>query len=166
MNFETNPFNSQYLLVVTNGTAVSTAANVQEKLIVVRYTRNASGNYVSPTLLFFADAGTDNSTILVPVKASQLGLTVANPRMNYWEKHFGIDGTNQTMPGRGQFNAFTPSMTVTGGGGAVAPGGAAGATVSVNAEWANTPALGLMVVAPDNKSGASQALLLPAVSPP
>ncbi len=162
---ETNPYNSRYLLVVVNGTAVSTAANVQEKLIVVRYTRNAAGNYVSPTLLFFADAGTDNSTVLAPVKASQLGLTVANPRMNYWEQHFGTDGTYSAMPGRGQFNAFAPSLVVTGGG-TVAPGGAIGAAVSVNVEWANTPALGLMVVAPDNKSGASQALLLPAGSPP
>jgi hypothetical protein len=46
----------------------------------------------------------------------------------------------------------------------VAPGGTGSATVTAGADAGL--ALGVMVLAPDNVSGASQALLIPAVSPP
>ena len=68
------------------------------------------------------------------------------------------------MPGKGRFNAFNPSLTVSGGG-MVAPNASVNATVSINGEWAVSPALGLMVVAGENPSGMSQALLIPAVTP-
>jgi hypothetical protein len=47
------------------------------------------------------------------------------------------------------------------GGGAVAPNGAGAATFAVSSEIANTPALGIMLLMPDNVSGASQAALFP-----
>ena len=112
-------------------------------------------------LLFNVTQPTDNSNLQLPVTRASLGLTAANPRFKYQVYYYGIDGTSAQMPGTGSFNAFTPAITFSGGG-AVAPNGSGSATVSVNAtELGNTPALGEMLLAPDNVSGTSQALLLP-----
>jgi len=44
----------------------------------------------------------------------------------------------------------------------VAPGATQTSTVTINpAEWAQTPALGQMIVGTDNKAGKDEALLLP-----
>jgi hypothetical protein len=64
------------------------------------------------------------------------------------------------MPGTGSFNPFTPALTFSGAP-TVPPNGAGSATVTVNPEFAVSPVLGAMVLAPDNVSGASQALLYP-----
>lgn len=150
---------AKYILFVTNGSNLSTDETVQNKLVVARYTV-ATG---VKSILSFAEAGTDNSTVLVSVNASQLGLTASNPTFNYWEVHSGRNGS-RALPGKGRFNAFNPSLTVSGGG-MVAPNASVNATVSINGEWAVSPALGLMVVAGENPSGMSQALLIPAVTP-
>ena len=94
--------------------------------------------------------------------ASKIGLSTANPRITYYLSSFGPDGSGATLPGaRGKFNAFTPALNVSATG-PIAPGGSATATVSLDAsEWAITPARGLMIVAPDNLSGSSQAKLVP-----
>ncbi len=113
------------------------------------------------TALYYADTATDNSTVLLPVYASDMGMTAANPRITYYLNSFGPDGSGAAMPGgRGRFNAFTPALNVSGTG-SIAPGGSAAATVGVNpVEWAITPAKGLMIVAPDNLSGINQARIL------
>jgi minor extracellular serine protease Vpr len=106
---------------------------------------------------------TDNSTLQLPVARGTggLGLTAANPRFKYQVYYYGTDGSGAAMPGTGSFNAFTPAITFSGGG-AVAPNGSGSATVTVNsAELALSPAMGVMVLAPDNVAGASQALLIP-----
>ena len=117
------------------------------------------------SLLFLPVQPTDNSTLQLPVPrggsgTSGLGLTAANPRFKYQMFYYGTDGSGAKMPGTGSFNAFTPAITFSGGG-AVPPNGAGAATIAVNsAELANTPALGVMVLEPDNVSGASQAQLI------
>jgi len=117
------------------------------------------------SLLFLPVQPTDNSTLQLPVPrggsgTSGLGLTAANPRFKYQMFYYGTDGFGAKMPGTGSFNAFTPAITFSGGG-AVPPNGAGAATIAVNsAELANTPALGVMVLEPDNVSGASQAQLI------
>ncbi|HEX8013245.1 MAG TPA: hypothetical protein VF814_20345 [Casimicrobiaceae bacterium] len=58
------------------------------------------------------------------------------------------------------FNAFASSIT-NGQFAVVPPNGSASVPVSVNLpEWAITPALGLMVVTPDNKNGSSEVNLI------
>jgi hypothetical protein len=149
-----------YVLVGANGKFFTTAAVAQNVLTaaLIKLSNNA---VVS---LRLADVATDNSTILLPVTSSALGVTAGNPRIQYWENHFsGTTGDGASMPGSGKFNAFTPALTVTYAGGAIAPGGSANGTINVNAaEWAATPPQGLMMVYPDNVAGASQAQLIPA----
>ena len=90
-----------------------------------------------------------------------LGLTAGSPRFKYQAFYFGTDGGGAAMPGTGSFNAFTPAVTFTAAP-TVSPNGTGSATVTVSAaELALSPALGVMALAPDNVSGASQALLLP-----
>ena len=112
---------------------------------------------------FLADAPTDGSTVLLPVLASDLGITPANPRLTYSAQVINLlDGSAAALPGTASFNAFTPAisnaMFV-----AVAPNATATVPVAVDpAEFAKTPALGLMVVTQDNRAGAPQARLIEA----
>ncbi len=117
-------------------------------------------------LEFNAQPPTDGSTVLLPVFASDLGLSPSNPRFSY----VTVQATNLTtgdfdvVSGKALFNVFTPSisnaMFVT-----VSPNQTTGVPVSINpAEWAITPALGVMAVSIDNLNGVPQADLIP-VSP-
>jgi hypothetical protein len=112
---------------------------------------------------FFADAPTDGSTALLAVRASDLGITSAAPAFSYTTTAFNnLDGSGAGLPGTGVFNAFTPALSVAPLG-PVAPNAVVQTTVTVNpAQWANTPAAGLMVVVPDNPAGQSQAQIIPA----
>ena len=63
----------------------------------------------------------------------------------------GADAPDE-VEGSAKYNAWSPAIS-TGGFQTVAPGGTAQETIAVNAaEWALTPALGLMVTTVDNKS--------------
>jgi len=112
---------------------------------------------------FPVDSPTDGSTVLLPVLASDLGVTPANPRFTYSETTFNLlDGTQSSLPGTGTFNAFSPSITnalfVP-----VARNKATLVPVVIDPkEWQKTPARGLMIVVEDNFSGAPQAQLIPA----
>ncbi len=110
---------------------------------------------------FLADAPTDGSIVLMPVFASDLGISPANPRFSYYVNAFDANGAAETVPGIAAFNAFAPSvsnaMFVP-----VAPGATADVPVAVDpAEFLLTPALGFMVVTEDNLSGGSEANLAP-----
>ncbi|MDB6042139.1 MAG: hypothetical protein JWM63_690 [Gammaproteobacteria bacterium] len=130
-----------------------------------------SGQYISAVVNlatgkvipeFLADAPTDGSTVLLPVSASDLGITPKNPRFAYTAQTTNLlDGTTGHLPGAAKFNAFTPAisnaMFVP-----VARNKVALTPVSIDpAEFAKTPALGLMVIVQDNPSGERQASLLP-----
>lgn len=111
----------------------------------------------------FADVATDNTTLLLAVTASQLGLSPSNPRFSYQAFAFNFDGSEQ-VGGTAKFNAFTPAIS-TGQFVSVPPNGTATVPVSINtAEWAITPPLGIMAVSQDNVNGPPQADLIP-VSP-
>jgi len=113
---------------------------------------------------------TDNSTVLMPVLSSQLAtgpatgprLSASNPRFTYEvDVYAGRDGTDDVNSATAKFNAFSPSMA-TGQGDLVNPNGTASDSVAIDpTEWANTPALGQMIVYLDNASGAGEAKLLP-----
>jgi minor extracellular serine protease Vpr len=107
------------------------------------------------------DAPTDGSIVLIPVFASQLGISQTNPRFSYWLNAFDATGAGESVPGIASFNAFSPSvsnaMFVP-----VAPGTTADVPVAIDpVEFQLTPALGFMVVTEDNLSGGSEANLVP-----
>jgi subtilisin family serine protease len=115
----------------------------------------------SLSLVAYADAATDGSTVLMPVWASALGVTAANPAFSYQVQYFNnLSGAGYAMPGSAAFNAFTPSITNAAY--YTVPAGASGTVpVAIDpTQWATTPALGLMIVSQDNASGAPQAELL------
>ena len=119
------------------------------------------------SIQFLADAPIDSSTIVLPVLVSQLCrsgspcLSAANPRFTYSVVGFGpTDDTVDAIDGTASFNAFNPAIS-NGMFDVVAPGASATETVSINAaEWAQTPALGLMIVSHGNKSGKDEAQLI------
>ena len=121
------------------------------------------------SIAFLATAPTDSSVAELPVLSSQLCrsgepcLKATNPRFTYQAVSFDIvNGGSDQVPGQAKFNAWNSSISTGGFAGGVAPG-ATDATnvISVNsAEWALTPALGLMVVTLDNKSGPPEAQLI------
>jgi minor extracellular serine protease Vpr len=109
---------------------------------------------------FLADAPTDGSIVLMPVLASDLGISPTNPRFTYTVNAFDATGAGESLTGAASFNAFAPAisnaMFV-----AVAPNASVEVPVTINpAEFKKTPALGFMVVTEDNLSGASEANLL------
>jgi minor extracellular serine protease Vpr len=133
------------------------------------------------SIAFLADAPTDSSTALLFVRSSQLCRTFAdpkknepclsrskNPRLSYHAESFDLlNGGSKVVAGSAKYNAWSSSIsfkqgTEPGGFATVAPG-ATDATVSVlvnSAESNLTPALGVMVVTSDNKSGADEAQLI------
>jgi minor extracellular serine protease Vpr len=109
---------------------------------------------------FAADAPTDGSIVLMPVFASDLGISPTNPRFTYTMNAFDATGAGESLTGTASFNAFAPAvsnaMFVP-----VAPNTNVDVPVAVDpVEFKLTPALGFMVVTEDNVSGAGEANLL------
>jgi subtilisin family serine protease len=118
---------------------------------------------------FLAQAPTDSAATNILVLSSQFCrgdnpatpavdpepcLNAANPRFTYHAVSFDVTDTNppDVVDGSAKYNAWSPAIS-TGGFQTVAPGGTAQETITVNAaEWALTPALGLMITTVDNKS--------------
>jgi minor extracellular serine protease Vpr len=106
------------------------------------------------------EAPTDGSTVLMVVLASDMGVTPANPRFTYSLIGFDRDGGSELVPGTAAFNAFSPAISnalfVP-----VGPNLVVDVPVSIDwTEFAQTPALGFMLVTEDNVSGDDQANLL------
>ena len=113
---------------------------------------------------FVADAPTDGSSLILIALASDFGVTSANPRFSYTAAISNLgDGTFAEMPGKGTFNAFSPSISNADISTAIDANKVQFVPVSINpGEWAKTPALGLMVVSEDNLSGGEkQGFLIP-----
>lgn len=108
---------------------------------------------------FLADAPTDGSIVEMPVLASDLGISPANPRFTY--SMIAFDATaSESLTGTASFNAFAPAIS-----NAIFLPVAPNATVDVPVtidpvESKITPPLGFMIVTEDNVSGASEANLL------
>ena len=117
---------------------------------------------------FLATAPTDGTTAELPALASQFCrpsepcLSAATPRITYHA--FGFDITSDSVDvvnGAAKYNPWSPAISQ-GDFINVAPGATQTSTVTINpAEWAQTPALGQMIVGTDNKAGKDEALLLP-----
>jgi subtilisin family serine protease len=109
---------------------------------------------------FPADAPTDGSIVLMPVFASDLGISPTNPRFSYTMNAFDSTGAGESLTGVASFNAFSPAIS-----NAMFVPVAANTSVDVPVsidpvEFLKTPALGFMVVTEDNVSGPGEANLL------
>jgi len=117
---------------------------------------------------FLATAPTDSSTAELALLTSQLCRvnepcsSAANPRITYHVvgRDLVNDGVDR-VPGSAKYNVWSSAISQ-GGFATVAPGGSDTSNViAVNpAEWAKTPAKGLMIVSLDNKSGEREAQLI------
>jgi minor extracellular serine protease Vpr len=157
-----------YIIVGVDFGAVTAGVFNGQMAAFVFSTRSAGAS-----VNFFATAPTDSSTALLPVLSSQLCrtgqpcLAAANPRLTYHA--FGFDIISDfvdVVAGSAKYNAWSSSISQ--GDFAVVPVGASVAVpITITpAEWAQTPALGTMIVTLDNKAGKEEAALLPLVLNP
>jgi minor extracellular serine protease Vpr len=126
------------------------------------------------SLNFDATAPTDSSVAELPVLSSQLCLpqepclSATSPRITYHAVSYDlVNGGQDVVSGSAKFNVWSSAISQ-GGFVSVAPGATDTSNViTVNpTEWNQTPAKGVMVVTLDNKSGATEAQLVPVVLRP
>jgi subtilisin family serine protease len=123
------------------------------------------------SVLFLATAPHGSASALLPVRTDQLCRTgepcldgTVNRRIAYGAASFAqrSGSANDTVAGTAKFNPWSSSLSQGMFAGPLAPGASAQVPVSVDlAEWAQTPAMGVMVVSTENKSGADEAQLVP-----
>lgn len=123
------------------------------------------------SVLFLATAPHDSATALLPVRTDQLCRAgqpcldgTVNRRFEYSAASFALrsGSANDAVAGNARFNAWASSISQGMFAGPLAPGASAQVPASVDlAEWAMTPAKGLLVVSTENKSGALEAQLVP-----
>ena len=165
------------ICISTSGTPV--ACNTADYVVIgldasrVRLASLSAGTMVSITIdkngkivggvARLVDAPTDGSTLRLFVKASELGLNSGSPPFAYAVTTYGGDGSAISLPGAGSFNAFKPSISVSGQA-VVPPNGTAAFPVIVDPNaWTTSPQLGLMVVVEDNPAAQGrQAQIIPA----
>jgi minor extracellular serine protease Vpr len=113
------------------------------------------------SIFYFAYAPTDGSTILMPVPAAAIGVGAGQPRFAYSAGVADLfSGEFDVFDQWAPFNPFTNAIS-TGAFAAVNPGDRVRVPFMVDAaEWAASPALGLMVVTQDNRSGTDEVNLL------
>jgi subtilisin family serine protease len=114
-----------------------------------------------PSLKFLTDAPLDSNTMALPVLFSQLckantdtakyACLAQGGRITYWVESFGLtDGTKDTIAGTATFNPFSPALS-TGMFNTLAPDASVTQAVSISkAEFAQSPALGFMIISHDN----------------
>lgn len=114
---------------------------------------------------FLASAPTDSSTLLLPVWASDLGLSAETGAFSYTVSSYSLEGDgSDTFSGSAVYNPW--AKAIEDGQYVTVPvaGKKTKATVVTAAidpaQWAEQKPLGLMAVAIDNKSGAEEALLI------
>jgi subtilisin family serine protease len=137
----------------------------------VASTRSAGIN-----VLFLATAPHDSAIALLPVRSSQLCRTgepclngTSNQRLEYSIESFTLrsGSGDDTVAGKAKFNAWSSSISQGMFAGPLAPGATATTTVAISpTEWAQTPALGVMVVSTEDKSNDEEAQLLPVTFTP
>jgi hypothetical protein len=158
-----------YVLVAADQGAL-TSGTFNGVLVTAVFPVNPAGG---GALAFIADAPTDGSTALLPIRSSNFCaaghpcMSTIGPGTNkrFTYHAFGFDLTSDFVDeaaGPAEFNAG-PTSAITQGMFATLPPGTAGAVpVSIDpTEWGLTPALGALIVATDNAAGKDEALLLP-----
>jgi subtilisin family serine protease len=146
--------------------AVVSVPQSSGRMAAVLYDLKTGKPAVPQTGPFFAEAVTNNSTMLLPVVAGDMGITRNNPRFTYGAEGFdgwtgAFDSLGETPAGRvaadaAKFNAYTNALN-TGDFAVVPPNGTVTVPLTINsAEFARTPALGVMSISLDNFSGPKQ----------
>lgn len=112
---------------------------------------------------FMAVSPTDNSTTLLPVKASSLGMTQASGMFSYTGKISSISSSaaSDSFDGTARYNAWAPAIQT--GQSVEVNKGAKRVKVTAKVEsgaFAAQKPLGVMVVVLDNHSGEDEAILL------
>src|SRR5881396_3239673 len=159
-----------YIIVGADDGAVRTGSfsGVMGTFVFSFRSGGASTNNVSTV------APTDSSTALLPVLSSQLCrsgepcLKLSNPRLTYHVAgHDLVNGGSKVVARSAKYNPWSSSISfrqgVNEGGFATVAPGATDATVRISVNSAESelaPALGVMVVTFDNKSGADEAQLI------
>lgn len=126
-----------------------------------------TGKQLGQSFIFFAGAPTNESTILMPIIAGDMGITVSSPRFTYAAQGFdGFTGnfdfvgettTGAVGPDAARFNAFNNPVS-TGAFAVVRPRSMASVPLAINpAEFELTPPLGVMIVGMENFSGKREA---------
>ena len=123
------------------------------------------------SVVFLATAPHGSSSALLPVRTDQLCRTgepcldgTTNRRFGYGAESLALrsGSADDTVAGTALFNAWSSSISQGMFTGSLAPGASVEIPVSIDlAEWAVTPAKGVMVVSTENKSGADEAQLVP-----
>ena len=132
-----------------------TTGSFDGRLAVFRLT--VATGALSP--LFFAQAPTDSSTVLLPLYASQLGLTPADGDFTYTVQSFSLEGAGaDAMKGKAGFNPFDPALEefpyeV------VAPGSTVTVDLSFDVTAFSQKPRGVMVVSTDDAAGAEVQLI-------
>jgi hypothetical protein len=146
------------VVAIDLGLATTGSFNGQVGVLVVNLATR--GAVVEP---FLAYAPTNANTLLVPVVASDVGIIATNPRLSYVIQSFDKVGsqTGDAILTPASFNAFNNAIS-TAAFASLQPGGAVAVPITIDrAEFAKTPALGVMVVSTENTTDEQrQALLL------
>jgi minor extracellular serine protease Vpr len=105
------------------------------------------------TIQYPVTTPTNGTTLLLPLLASDIGVTAASPRFSYSVNSYSASGATDTT-GSAKFNAFNNAVT-TASYVALPPGKHASVPLVIDpVEWAQTPALGVMIVGLENANGA------------
>lgn len=132
-----------------------TTGSFDGRLAVFRL--NVATGALSP--LFLATAPTDSSTVLLPIFASQLGLTPTDGDFTYTVQTFSLEGAGaDAMKGKAGFNPFDPALEdfpyeV------VAPGDSVAVDVSFDVTAFSQNPRGVMVVSTDDAAGSEVQLI-------
>jgi minor extracellular serine protease Vpr len=149
--------------VVADDQGILTAGGVANGLEVVAVFNLHSGSGV---IRFAAGANFNGSTMELPVRLSDLGLTTSSPAFSYTVESFSqTDGSSDSFTGSSTYNAFHPPFS-NNGEDIVAPNATVSDATTVDlTQWAATPQLGLLVIdqndtSHSNKNEATQIQLL------
>ena len=172
-NAATNEFDI-FVDVDNDGTDDYVVVGVDVGAVTAGVSNGVMGSFVFSTrsagasLIFNAFAPHDSTTLLLPILTRQLCRTgqpclnaTTQPRFTYSAVGFDrSEGGVDPIDGTAKFNAWTPSIS-NGMFETVTPGGAVSVPVSIDtAEWALTPAKGVMVITHDDKAGPDEADLV------
>jgi len=151
-----------YIVVGVDYGAITTGSFTGQYGTFVFSTRSGGASALNPANTYAPNNSSSAALVILRsqlCRASEPCLSVSNPRFTYSVVSYDLLGTGiDVVPGTAAFNAFSPSITTGDFLAGILPGTAASATISINpTEWAQTPALGVMVLTTENKSGADEA---------
>jgi hypothetical protein len=146
-----------YVIVAVDSGAVRTGTF--NGLVEVFFVDLATGDLFASGFLAFSP--TDSSTMLLPILASDLGLSETDGLFSYGITSFSLEGAGvDVAANRAEYNPWDPAFP-TGQFVVLAPGQSTQVQIPIDgANYQAQRTLGIMVVAIDNASGAKEAVLI------